>query len=64
VAAPAPIAPESAPAAPEAHHTNGNGHSNGNGTNGHSSYADLEVSYQYESSVATLNVRSTPSSRR
>ena len=34
--------------------TNGNGHTNGNGKNGHSSYAELEVSYQYESSVATL----------
>jgi len=54
VAAPAAPAPESAPAAPEAHHTNGNGHSNGNGKNGHSSYAELEVSYQYESNVATL----------
>ena len=35
--------------------TNGNGHTNGNGKSGHSSYAELEVSYQYESSVATLS---------
>ena len=35
--------------------TNGNGHTNGNGKNGHSSYAELEVSYQYESNVATLS---------
>ena len=35
--------------------TNGNGHTNGSGKNGHNSYTDLEVSYQYESSVATLS---------
>jgi ribonucleoside-diphosphate reductase alpha chain len=29
---------------------------NGNGKNGHSSYGDLEVSYQYESNVATLSM--------
>jgi ribonucleoside-diphosphate reductase alpha chain len=56
-AAPAePIVAIAAPAEPVIVKTNGNGngHTNGNGKNGHSSYAELEVSYQYESSVATL----------
>ena len=35
---------------------NGNGHTNGNGKNGHGALGEMEVSYQYESNVATLTM--------